>query len=132
MRRVLELDPGNAQALNFLGYLLAERGRELPHAEALIRKALDFEPDSGAFLDSLGWALLRQGKVDEAEKALTRAADLLAGDGTVREHLGDLYAAKGDETRALAEWRVAQGLDPEDPERLRRKILGAGKAAARR
>lgn len=131
MQRVIELDPKHAQALNFLGYSLAERGRRLDLAESLIRRALEDDPDNGAYLDSLGWALLKQGRLAEAEKELSRAADIEAGDGTVREHLGDLHAHKGEMDRALAEWKAAQGMKPEDPKRLRRKILSALKAKGR-
>jgi len=125
LRRALELDPNNAQVLNYLGYSLADRGKELAYAEGLIRKALEEEPLSGAYLDSLGWVLVKEGRLPEAEEALLKAADLVAGDGTVREHLGDLYQKKGDLARALAEWKTAQGLKPEDPKRLRKKILSA-------
>jgi Flp pilus assembly protein TadD len=132
LRRALELDPSNAAIQNYLGYSLADRGRELPYAESLIRRALEDDPLSGAFLDSLGWALYKQNRLEEAETALLRAADLQAGDGTVREHLGDLYHRKGDTARALTEWRTAQSLRPEDPERLRKKVQSALKEAARR
>lgn len=125
MERVIEMDPKEGRALNYLGYSLADRGKELARAEALIRRALAVDPGNGAYLDSLGWVLVKLGRLDEAEAALLRAADLVAGDATVREHLGDLYMKKNDRERALAEWRTAQGLRPEDPESLRKKILKA-------
>ena len=125
LEKAIELDPEHAPALNYLGYMLADRNRDLSRAESLVRRALAEDPDNGAYLDSLGWALYRQGRYDEALKALERAADLVAGDGTVREHLGDLYLARGDADKALAAWKAAQGMKPEDPKRLREKILKA-------
>ena len=59
MRLVLEGDPRNAAALNFLGYTLAQNGADLDEAERLVRKALELKPESTAFLDSLGWVLLQ-------------------------------------------------------------------------
>jgi Flp pilus assembly protein TadD len=125
MERAVELDPKEARALNYLGYSLADRGKELARAESLIRRALAIDPDNGAYLDSLGWVLVKLERYPEAQEQLARAADLMAGDATVREHLGDLYMKQNDVERALAEWRTAQGLRPEDPTRLRRKILKA-------
>lgn len=125
MERVIEMDPKEARALNYLGYSLADRGKDLERAEALIRRALAIDPDNGAYLDSLGWVLVKLGRYEEAEAALLRAVDLVAGDATVREHLGDLYMKRNDPDRALAEWRTAQGLKPEDPAGLRKKIFKA-------
>ena len=54
-RRVLEQDPDNASALNYLGYMLADQDTRLDEAHKLIQKAVDQEPNNGAYLDSLGW-----------------------------------------------------------------------------
>ena len=127
LRRAIELDPKNALALNFLGYNLAEKGGDLAQAEALTRRALEVEPDNGAYVDTLGWVLFKRGNLQEARGALEHAADLVAGDATVREHLGDVYEKMGDTPRALAEWKTAQTLRPKDPKPLRRKIMAASK-----
>jgi tetratricopeptide (TPR) repeat protein len=125
LEKAIELDPKHGPSLNYLGYMLADRNRDLARAEALVRRALVEDPDNGAYLDSLGWALYRQGRLDEALTVLERAGDLVAGDGTVREHLGDVYMARGEAAKALASWKTAQGMKPEDPKRLREKILKA-------
>ncbi len=72
-KKALELDPKNAAALNYYGYMLADRGVRLEEATSLIRKALEQEPGNGAYLDSLGWAYYKQNKLAEAEEALTKA-----------------------------------------------------------
>ena len=95
LRRALALNPDSHQVLNFLGYLLADSGRELDEARGLIEKAVSLSPDNGAYLDSLGWVLYRQGRSEEAVEPLARAAELLAGDATVREHYGDLLYRLG-------------------------------------
>ena len=74
IRQVLQIEPGNADALNYLGYLLAERGEQLDEAIRLVRRALDADPGNPSYLDSLGWAHFRRGDVDEAEKYLAPAA----------------------------------------------------------
>ncbi|MCX6635303.1 MAG: tetratricopeptide repeat protein, partial [Acidobacteria bacterium] len=58
-RKVLALNPGNASALNYLGYMLADRNVRLSEAQQLIQKALDRDPNNGAYLDSLGWVYYR-------------------------------------------------------------------------
>src|SRR5207244_2116409 len=58
-RKVLDINPKSANALNYLGYMLADRNVRLDEAQDLIRKAVEIEPDNGAFLDSLGWVYFR-------------------------------------------------------------------------
>jgi tetratricopeptide (TPR) repeat protein len=55
-KHVLSSDPQNAVALNYLGYMLADRGVRLDEALNYVKKAIDLDPANGAYLDSLGWA----------------------------------------------------------------------------
>src|SRR5207244_5641828 len=73
-RKVLAGDPQNATALNYLGYMLADRGVKLDEALGLIKKAVDLDPSNGAYLDSLGWAYFRLGKYESAEDTLIKAS----------------------------------------------------------
>jgi tetratricopeptide (TPR) repeat protein len=91
LRELLARSPGNAEALNSLGYMLADHGQELPEAERLIRRALELEPANGAYIDSFGWVLYRLGRLEEARRELERALALTSGDPVVCEHLGDVY-----------------------------------------
>src|SRR5262249_10524214 len=49
MKKAIELNPRNAQALNYLGYTYAEQGTNLEEAEKLIKRALDIEPEDGFY-----------------------------------------------------------------------------------
>ena len=69
--RSSRIDPKHAESYNFIGYMYAEKGVNLPEAIELIQKALALEPDNGYFIDSLGWAYYQQGRYPEA---LARAA----------------------------------------------------------
>ena len=73
-RDLLAQDPLDANALNSLGYMLAERGERLDEAVELVQRALKVEPGNPSFLDSLGWAYYQQGKLDLADPPLTEAA----------------------------------------------------------
>jgi tetratricopeptide (TPR) repeat protein len=106
-RKVLVADPKNAAVLNYLGYMLADRGWKLDEALAMIKKAVELEPANGSYLDSLGWAYFRLGKYDLAENNLTKASQRLAGDPTVQDHLGDLYQKTGRLKLAAAHWERA-------------------------
>jgi len=57
--QALALDPENANTLNYLGYMWADRGEKLPEALKMIRKAVDIEPMNGAYRDSLGWVYFK-------------------------------------------------------------------------
>ncbi len=127
LRQVLAAEPGNANALNYLGYMLAVRGEQLDEAIRLVRRALDAEPGNGAYLDSLGWAHFRRGDLDEAEKYLAEAAAKLPENSEVQDHLGDLHARKGRLADAIAAWTRALSGDGTDIQRdaIEKKISSA-------
>jgi tetratricopeptide (TPR) repeat protein len=103
-KKVLNVDPKNAPALNYYGYMLADRGMRLDEAQEMIQRALDQEPFSGAYLDSLGWVYYKQNKLDQAETALHKAVERDSHDPTIRGHLGDVYAKQGKMEQAATEW----------------------------
>jgi len=107
-RKVLELDSDNAGAMNYLGYMLADRDVRLEEAYQLVKKALDLDPQNGAYLDSLGWVYYRQGKLNEAEGLLVQALDHMSqGDPTVHDHLGDVYFKLGKTKDAITQWQAS-------------------------
>ncbi len=111
LRRMIERDPLDATALNYLGYLLAERRERLPEAQALIERALAVEPDNPSFLDSLGWVLFRQGRADAALTPLSKAAAALPANSVIQDHYGDVLAAQGRWPDAVAAWERAKDGD---------------------
>jgi tetratricopeptide (TPR) repeat protein len=104
-RKVLELNPDNGSALNYFGYMLADRNVRLTEAHDMIQKALNHDPNNGAYLDSLGWVYFRMNKLDEAERALRRSLELMSKDPTVHDHLGDVYFRAGKIREAIAQWQ---------------------------
>ena len=107
LRLLLDMEPSNAEALNYLGYLLANRGRSLDEAVRLVERALVAEPGNPAYLDSLGWAHFRRGNLDEAEKYLSPAAQQLPRNAVVQDHLGDVLARQGRWAEAINAWTRA-------------------------
>ena len=114
MRRAVELAPMNANALNTLGYTLANRTRHHDEAYRLIRLALELEPESPAIIDSMGWALYRLGRNEEARSYLEEAYALM-DDPEVVAHLGELLWANGEpeSARELLDRSLAEHPDHE-------------------
>jgi tetratricopeptide (TPR) repeat protein len=129
-RKVLQLDPDNAGAMNYLGYMLADRNVRLDEAFQLIKKAVDQDPNNGAYLDSLGWVYFRQGKFSEAEGVLVKAVERVGGDATVHDHLGDVYFKLGKTRDAVTQWQSSlreyqkpgSEADPDDVAKVSKKL----------
>jgi tetratricopeptide (TPR) repeat protein len=126
MRAVLDLNPENANAMNFIGYTLAEQGVEFDEAERLLGRALELKPDSGSFLDSLGWVYYRRGDTSRAVETLERAAALAPGEPTILEHLGDAYRRATKKAQAQEAYRKALEALKESTEAAEARTQRAG------
>lgn len=104
LRSILALDPENAQALNALGYTLADRTDRHQEALGYIQRAIAHQPDDGAFIDSLGWVQYRLGNLEEALRHLRRAFELVQ-DGEVGAHLAEVLWVSGRKDEARALWQ---------------------------
>lgn len=111
LRRLIELKPDNAHALNALGYSFADRAIRLDEAFVLIKKAFDLKPGDPFIMDSLGWVLFRQGKMTEALGYLQEAYKLRP-DPEIAAHLGEVLWTLGRQEEAVALWRSAQEKNP--------------------
>src|SRR4029079_14142704 len=120
-------DPENAAALNYLGYMLAERGERLNESVDYIKRALAIDPENGSYLDSIGWAYYKDGKLDLAVEHLKRAADQLTTNSVVQDHYGDVLFRLGRYNEAIAAWSKALSGDREDVDHggIDRKIKSA-------
>src|SRR5208282_2594840 len=106
-KKVLANDPRSAITLNYLGYMMADRGTHLDEALGYIKKAVELDPQNGAYLDSLGWAYFKLGNYDLAEENLRKASERIGNDATVQDHLGDVYQKMGRLKQAAAHWQRA-------------------------
>ena len=133
-REVLARDPAHAPALNYLGYMFAERGVRLQEALELIERALTVDPNNGAYLDSLGWAYYQLKQFDRARDHLARAAEQLPTNSVVQDHFGDALAALGRREEAIAAWTRALEGDREsvETEAIEGKIRRARSSQAER
>ena len=113
-RAALADDPDHAPTLNYLGYMLADRGERLEEAVDLVEHALRLDPENGSYMDSLAWAYVRQKKYDLAEPLLRKAVAQLPSNSVVQDHLGDLLWATGRKQEAVTQWRRALDGDREE------------------
>src|SRR5271166_1890092 len=129
--KVLADDPKSAMTLNYLGYMLADRGTRVEEALGYIRRALVLDPQNGAYLDSLGWAYYKLGNYDVAEENLRRASERIGNDPTVHQHLGEVYQKTGrlklattHYERALEEWKtsIPADVDPDDVAKVQKDL----------
>jgi tetratricopeptide (TPR) repeat protein len=149
MHKVLEIDPENASALNYIGYSWAEQGERLDEAEGMIRRAIELKPEDGYITDSLGWLFYQRGLQQEAagqrdaakssfnaaRTQLEHALELLdKDDPIITWHLGDAYRSLARDREALEAYQRALTLEPEasdaakiqrEIELLQRKLRGA-------
>jgi tetratricopeptide (TPR) repeat protein len=117
VRAILKRDGDNVQALNFVGYALAQQGQRLDEARRLLERALALKPMSGEVADSLGWLYVKLNRLDDAERLLVRADRMSPEDPEILQHLGDLYVRKSDRVHALDAYRRALKYRPDERSR---------------
>ena len=139
-RQALKLDPDSAMTLNYLGYMMAYRGKNLSEALDLIQKAVQAEPLNGAYLDSLGWVYFKMGNYELAEENLRQAVERDASDPTVHDHLAELYSKTRRIGLAAAQWEISlqqfakttsAEIDPAEKARVQKKLDDARAKLAR-
>ncbi len=86
LKKALDLEPKNPNALNSLGYISAEEKMDPVKAVSLCRQAVDLSPRNAAYLDSLGWAHYRAGDLAEARACLRKALDQSPGNREIAAH----------------------------------------------
>lgn len=123
-RQALKLAPDFAEALNYLGYMWAERGENLTEAKEMIEKAVKQEPENAAFLDSMAWVLFKLNQPKEALdwqlKALKHQKE---PDATLHDHLGDIYLALKEPQKARDQWEKSLAIEPNED--IQKKLKAA-------
>ncbi|MEC8002197.1 MAG: tetratricopeptide repeat protein [Pseudomonadota bacterium] len=109
-RRILSLNPGDANALNALGYALTNNTDRFQEAAGLLEEAISKDPRNPAIIDSLGWVYFKLGKDRQAELLLKEAYKQYP-DPEVAAHLIELLWTQGREIEArdliANQWRAS-------------------------
>ncbi len=132
-KKILENNPDDADVLNYLGYMLVDRGVRLEEATEYIQRAVELDPYNGAYLDSLGWAYFKQADWEQAEVYLQKAIRLNRSDPVILEHLGDLYAKmeRPDRAKEYYERSIMYQEKSVELERVKKKLKQLRVSAAR-
>lgn len=113
LRKLIQADPKNANALNALGYTLADRTTRYQEALELIEQALALKPDDAYIMDSMGWVQYRLGNLSEAKRYLKAALDK-RNDAEISAHLGEVLWVLGDRAGAESVWTRALKETPDN------------------
>ncbi|HWP94955.1 MAG TPA: tetratricopeptide repeat protein [Gammaproteobacteria bacterium] len=113
LRAVIDARPDDAEALNALGYTLADATNRHLEAYGLIRRALTLAPDNPAIIDSMGWVMYRLGNHAQAIDYLRRAL-ALQNDPEIAAHLGEVLWVSGAREEARLVWEAALRDFPDD------------------
>jgi tetratricopeptide (TPR) repeat protein len=122
MEKIIQINPEHPGALNFVGYTLAEQGKNLKRAEVLIKKALQLDPDNGYYLDSLAWLFYKTNQLKQAWKKIQSAVALVQDDPIIWDHYGDIALKNGLLQKALQGYKNALKFGYETPFLLEQKI----------
>ncbi len=122
MEEIASSDPENAEALNYIGYTLAEEKRDLQRAHDLISRALALKPDNGYIRDSLAWLYYHMGKLDLAFREIKQAVLTADSDPIIWEHYGDIAAKLGNKPEAQKGYTNALKFEAKDKDAIRKKL----------
>jgi tetratricopeptide (TPR) repeat protein len=112
--KLLSAQPENANALNALGYTLADRTERLEEALDYIKRAAELVPDDPAILDSLGWVSYRLGNMKDALKWLRMAFERLE-DAEIAAHYGEVLWKTNQREEAEKVWKIGLENNAEHP-----------------
>lgn len=100
-KKILEINPDYASALNNYAYFLCEEGKSLRKALKMSTRAVELEPDNATYLDTHGWILYLLGRAKEA-KPFFKHAMIYGGkdSAVVLEHYSIVLEALGEKELA--------------------------------
>jgi len=127
LQKCIDMSPDDAEALNYLGFMWADRGEHLPKARAYIEKACKLEPKNAAYLDSMGWVLFKLNQSQAALPWLVKAVELSPEpDATILDHLGDVYLSLRQLGKAMENWKKSLAIEPDNEVKKKLQAVDGG------
>lgn len=113
-RAVVQIQPGNALALNNIAWLLVQQNK--PGGIDFAMKATQLMPNQPALLDTLSMAQAADNNPKEAVETQKKAVALAPQDNMLRFNLAKLLVQAGDKTGARVELQTLEKLGTKFPE----------------
>lgn len=95
LEKALRIDPDNANALNSLGFILAENNIQLDTAYGYCRRAVERYPENAAYLDSLALVQRRLGNLQQSKELYEKALRISRGRADIVANYKDLLRSAG-------------------------------------
>jgi tetratricopeptide (TPR) repeat protein len=104
--------PDNVEALNALGYSLADKTTRYAEAETYLQHALRLKPDEAVILDSYGWLKYKMGNYQAALDYLQKAYNKQP-ENEIAAHIAEVLwvSGKKDEARKLFDKAIQEAPD---------------------
>jgi tetratricopeptide (TPR) repeat protein len=124
LKKILEIDPNNVEALNALGYTLLNNPSRYAEAEKFLGKALALEPNEAVIIDSYGWLQFKLGNFEVALKYLQQAYEKQP-ENEIAAHLAEVLWVldRKDEAKKIFNKAIKGSLDDEYLQDFQRRIL---------
>jgi tetratricopeptide (TPR) repeat protein len=114
------LDDSDPILINYLAYSWIIRDKNIDQSLQMLKDALHNDPENAAILDSYAWAYFKLKDYEVALDYSQKANEINPYDPVLNNHLADILWQIGDTTGAMAHWKIALNLTPEDE--LRQEI----------
>ncbi|MAF81668.1 MAG: hypothetical protein CMK52_01995 [Proteobacteria bacterium] len=111
LRSLVKKKPDHVQALNALGYSMADANKNLREAFDLIKAALTFAPQDPHIIDSMGWVYFRLGQLEMAEEWLEKAFNRQP-DAEISAHYGEVLWHLLRKEDAIQIWKIGFNKEP--------------------
>ncbi len=120
VQEIIDSEPKNAHAWNFLGYSLLNRGIDSDKAFKYIYKAHTMQPQDGYIRDSLGWYYYKKGQIKKALVHLQAAYSKVPDDIEILKHLAIIHSELGQfkKARSFLETALKYAKLPSEKESL--------------
>ena len=110
-QKVIEIDPGYAEAYNNLGIIYQEAG-DIDRALSAYQKAIGVNPKYEKALNNLGILLYLKGRYEESIQAFQKALTLNADNIESHINLGILFKKQGQVDQAIESYHRALAINP--------------------
>jgi len=122
METVIQAHPDHANALNYVGYTLADENRDLDRALVLVKKASSLDPENGYIIDSVAWVYFKKKDYAKAWENIRYAVDIVKKDPTIWEHYGDIARAMGNMKEARKGYKLSLSLKSPNSDSVKEKL----------